>query len=178
MSILLTAGRLGIRWRNTGKLWIDDYLNIFAAVLVVPFTVVCLIAFPIEYNAQLHFLGLGDVQPTIAEIQYTQRLTFVSLLLFWLIIYAVKASFLALYWQIFAVSQRFRSVWWGTAGYTMLSFAVTWISIFWQCGNPSDLNNLGEWPHRLPSVRKTHAWVTEACEATDPTVAITLLVMW
>lgn len=147
LAILLTSGRLVIRWRNTGRLWIDDYLNILAAILVVPFTVLCLLVFPSEYDAQLAFLGLGGKEPTIEEVEFTQRLTFVTLLLFWLIIYAVKGSFLALYWQIFAVSNRFRYVWWFTAGYTILSFCITWISIFWQCGSPSDLNNRGKW-HR------------------------------
>jgi hypothetical protein len=49
-----------------------------------------------------------------------------------------------LYWQIFAISARFRIVWWLTAAYTTISFGITWLSIFWQCGNPSDLTNLGE----------------------------------
>jgi hypothetical protein len=142
VCILLTTGRLIIRWKNLRRLSLDDIFNAVAAVLVVPFFIITLVTLPIDNKSQLHFLGYVDEGPTPADIEFRYQLSLASVLLFWLIIYAVKASFLALYWQIFAISTTFRIVWWLVAGYTAVSFLVSWLAVFWQCGSPSHLLHL------------------------------------
>jgi hypothetical protein len=148
VSILLTAGRLVMHQRTSGRLRVDDIFNAIAAVLVVPFIAICLVALPIESEAQRYALGMEEAPPSMSELQYANTLTFTSLTLFWLIIYAVKGSFLSLYWHIFAVSSRFRIVWWLTAGYTATSFCITFLSVFWICGSPSKVNDIGKGPHQ------------------------------
>ena len=57
-------------------------------------------------------------------------------LLMWIVLYSVKASFLALMWSIFHVSASFRKFWWAVTTYTFLAFWISFASPFWQCGNP------------------------------------------
>ena len=56
----------------------------------------------------------------------------------WTTLYLVKASFLALTWNIFKVSTNFQKAWWAVTIYTFLTFWPVVLSEFWQCGNPSD----------------------------------------
>jgi hypothetical protein len=136
-SVLLTIGRLIIRYQKSRRLRVDDILNAVAATFVIPFIVLCSQSLPIQYKAQMQFLGRTTEGPTSEEIQYTVHLELAELLLLWTILYFVKASFLALYWQIFAVSTRFRVMWWSTAIFIAISWAATFISSFWHCGSPS-----------------------------------------
>lgn len=126
------------------RLGLDDVFNAVAAVLSIPFVVLCLLSLPIEYDAQLYYLGRIDKAPARDQMEFTNKLELPVLLLFWLIIYIVKASFLALYWHIFAISTRFRIVWAITTTYITLSFLVTFLSIFWHCGTPSKMVDFGK----------------------------------
>ncbi|KAF2873032.1 hypothetical protein BDV95DRAFT_365353 [Massariosphaeria phaeospora] len=160
LSIGITLGRLFLRWRALRRFLLDDYFNAAAAILVLPFMVVSLLYLPIEYNIQLVYLGLSDKQPTLEETIWVTKLSAVVVLLFWLIIYFAKASFLALYWQIFAISPRFRVLWWIVAVFTALCFLVTWISSFWACGHPSKYLDF------------------EACQLVDPVIPTRLVIIW
>ena len=59
-------------------------------------------------------------------------------LLLWMILYLVKAAFLALSWAIFKVSATFRRAWWIVTTYTFLTFWPVFLKAFWSCGRPSD----------------------------------------
>ena len=58
-------------------------------------------------------------------------------LLRWTTLYLVKASFLALCWHVFNVSETFRKAWWIVVGYTFLSYWPVILNFFWICGDPS-----------------------------------------
>ncbi|KAF2745791.1 hypothetical protein M011DRAFT_121301 [Sporormia fimetaria CBS 119925] len=160
ICVLLTIGRLAIRWRILHKLRTDDIFNAFAAILVIPFVVLCHLALPIENRAHLYFLGQNNEPLTMAEIKFMNDMEVGQLLLFWLIIYSVKASVLALYWQIFAISDWFRLLWWGTTIYIAVSFGATFLSVFWRCGAPSNVVDL------------------DACMVAPDSLGRTLVLMW
>ncbi|KAF2277582.1 uncharacterized protein EI97DRAFT_298194 [Westerdykella ornata] len=159
VCLLLTAGRLILRWKKLRTLHADDIWNAIAAFLVIPFVVVGLIALPIEYRSQLYYLRRVGEPPSLDEMILSYRVNFASLVFFWLILYSVKASFLSLYWKIFAVSTWFRYVWWISTAFITTSFLITIISIFWQCGSPSQISNF------------------EVCEENE-TTPFTLLIIW
>ena len=143
ISVLLTAGRLILRWQSNARIGPDDWLNTLAAVLCIPFAIVTMQYLPDQYWAQRYYLGLGGRLPTLEEQILANKLELVTLFFFWIIIYLVKASFLALYWHLFRVSSRFLIVWWCTTGFIALSFLITMISILWKCGNPVHILDLG-----------------------------------
>lgn len=112
-----------------------------------------MLVLPIEYNAQLYFLGRIAEPPTREDLEFDAQLKLPTLLLFWAIIYLVKASFLILYGHIFDLSKRYRIIWYMVTAFTALSFGVTWLSCFWHCGSPSNVVDLGEClsPTAIPS---------------------------
>ena len=60
-----------------------------------------------------------------------------SSMLTWIILWLVKASFLALLWDIIRNSPGLRKAWLVIAIYTFLSFWPLFLAPLWQCGNPS-----------------------------------------
>lgn len=133
-----------MHWKRFKKLRLDDYFNISAVVFLLAFMVTWQRYVPLELPAQLYAAGKSDVPPS-AEYNPIDAMKndFANLVVFWCTIYSVKASFLALYWQIFEVSNRFRVAWVALTTYVVLSFFVTTLSVFWHCGSPTTLINPG-----------------------------------
>ncbi|KAF2651631.1 hypothetical protein K491DRAFT_637099 [Lophiostoma macrostomum CBS 122681] len=142
IASLLTAGRFAIHWRKNRKLRWDDWLNALALIFLIAMVAIFEIYVPIEYNAFLYSTGHSSRPPTHVEVLRDMKLNIATLILFFLILYAVKASFLALYWEIFQVSTRFRTAWFVLTGYVGVSFVVTLITIFTRCGAAKDFANL------------------------------------
>ncbi len=143
VDILLTFGRFYIRCRTTQKLHWDDILNGAALVALIGFVATYQVYLPVEYNAELYGLGLSDVAPTEDELNFSLKMTLANVILFWSVIFLVKASFLALYWQLFRVSPAFRKAWWIVTVYTVLSALVILSAEVWRCNDPKNPLNLG-----------------------------------
>ena len=143
-ALLLTIGRFGIHWRKTRKFGWDDYFNAIAVVFLFVLIVTYQLYVPIQYNAQLYALGLSNQAPTGRDVILYMKLDYANIIMFFCVIYSVKASFLALYWQIFEVSQSFRVAWWGITSYTIVSFLISLLAIFWKCGSPAHMLDTGK----------------------------------
>lgn len=141
LAILVTIGRFRIHWVKSKTFGWDDYLNGIALIFLLVFTVTYQIYFPIDYQAQLYSLGLVDQPPKIQDVYLDMKIYIANAFMFFGVIYSVKASFLALYWKIFHISNKFRIAWWFVTVYTVLSFLLTFFSLFWQCGSLSDFGD-------------------------------------
>jgi hypothetical protein len=144
VDILLTIGRFRIHWVKNRRFGWDDYFNGIALVFLLGFIITYQLFLPIEYNAQLFYMGLSDHPPTDQDVVLDMKLNVANSALFFCVIYSVKASFLALYWQIFAVSKKFRVIWVLLGVYTVLCFLVSLLAYFWNCGRPHDVINQGK----------------------------------
>ncbi|KAF2638105.1 hypothetical protein P280DRAFT_91111 [Massarina eburnea CBS 473.64] len=136
LALLLTLGRFHIHWRKNRHFGWDDYFNGLALIFLLGFTITYQLFVPIEYNAELYALGLGGKRPTHQDVALDRKLNVANIVLFFCTIYAVKASFLALYWQMFEVSTKFRIAWILVSVYTVVSFLASFLAIFWNCGSP------------------------------------------
>jgi len=146
LAVGLTIGRCFIHWRKKNRrLRWDDIFNVAAAILLIIHTTIYQLYIPPDYNSQLHAMGIKEGLFVGQDPIIHAKFTVADILLFWLLMYAVKASFLALYWELFNISMRFRIAWIATAVFTTMSFAVTWVSIFWRCGSPKDVINLSKY---------------------------------
>ena len=150
-ATLLTCGRLYLRWRKIGRLGWGDMLNGAALVVLIAFVATYQAYLPIEYNAQLYALGLSDVATTEAEVAFTLKVSTANVMLFWVVIFLVKASFLALYWSVFGVSRHFRTAWWAVAAYTLVTFCIIFLSVLWHCGHPRDMVDPGTFSTAIPT---------------------------
>lgn len=144
LAISLTIGRLLIRWRKIHALRCDDVLNASAALLLIPFNVTMFLCIDYPLQEQLYMLGLRQDPPEPVQITYMLRLHLAFNLMFWVVIYLVKASFLALYWHLFEISTRFRIVWWVTAAFTAVGFLTSILLFLWHCGSPAKLLDEGK----------------------------------
>jgi hypothetical protein len=144
VAVLLTVGRFTIHWRKNRKLKWDDWFNAIALVFLVAVIIIFEIYVPIEYNAILYSKGLSNRPPTQVEAVRDMKLNVADILLFFCTIYSVKASFLALYWQIFQLSRRFRIAWFSLTAYMIMSFIVSIITVFTRCGPPQYFAKTGE----------------------------------
>jgi hypothetical protein len=145
LDTVLTAGRFWLRWRKIGKIGWDDILNGIACVFLLGFMITYQLYLPITYNAELYALGLSDTPPDPNDFEWVLKMNVANIILFWCTIYTVKASFLALYYLIFNPSRAFRIAWWSVAAYTVLSFLITFLAVFWHCQSPPDVVDLGKW---------------------------------
>lgn len=162
LDILITFGRFYIRWRYIRKLQWDDVLNAAALVALIAFIATYQVYLPTEYNAELYGLGLSDVAPTEKDIIFSLKMNLANVMLFWIVIYLVKASFLALYWTLFRVSPGFRKAWWAVAIYTCISFCAIFVATLWQCNNPKSVFDPGmsgptPLPPKVVSLRRNNS---------------------
>jgi len=132
-----------MHWAKLKKTRFDDLFNVSAVVFLIAFMVTWQRYVPLELPAQLYEAGKTDVPPSgDYDPLDSMKNDFANIVVFWCCIYSVKASFLALYWQIFEVSRRFRVAWAALTAYVVLSFFVTTLSVFWHCGSPATLMNI------------------------------------
>ncbi|KAF2732953.1 hypothetical protein EJ04DRAFT_440109 [Polyplosphaeria fusca] len=135
IAILVTFARFYIRWTTRRRFQWDDLFHGFAIAFLITFTATWPTFGIHDYNSGLYALGLTQIEPP-PRTPREDRMNVANTLIFWCVIYSVKASFLALYWPIFEVSGRFRVAWRITASYTAISFVITLLWSFWLCGSP------------------------------------------
>lgn len=135
ISIAITLGRFLIRHLKRKRMGYDDLLNGIAVLFLLAFLGTWQVIGPPLYQQQLFQQGLTSSKPPSINSQTVLKIGLANSLLFWCTIYCVKASFLALYWIIFNVSDRFRIAWWLVTVYTVVAFLVTFVMTFRKCGS-------------------------------------------
>lgn len=144
LAILMTIGRFRIHWVKNKTFGWDDYLNAVALSFLLIFTIIWQIVIPIQYEAFLYSSGLIERPSEHYNVALVLKLGVVNIFMFFCITYSVKGSLLVLYWKIFNVSTKFRVAWWSVAVYTILSFLISVLSIFWNCGSPTNFLDPGK----------------------------------
>ena len=142
LGVGLTIGRFYLHWHKResarpASLW-ADYLNGAACVFLLGYIGTQASYLPLFYQLQLFARRQGP-PPTYDMMVTYFRVEFAQFLLFWMVIYLVKFSFLALYYALFAISKPFRAAWWGVTAFTVLAFLVDFLASLWDCGSPSGL---------------------------------------
>ena len=144
IGFLLTGGRFWLRWRKLHALSWDDILNGAAVMIVIPFVVTYRLYVSIDDTEETYPVSLnGVVEYKKDALDSSFKMAIANAMLFWAVIFLVKASFLALYWSVFNVSKRFRIAWWAVSVYILLSFCMILMSVLFHCGSPSDMTNPG-----------------------------------
>lgn len=168
-----------MRWRMLRKIRTDDVLNGLALIFLLVVMGTWQRYAPAQYQTQLHAAGILKGPPPAYDPIDALKYASANVVLFWTTIYTVKASFLALYWEIFAaVSKRFRIAWIVLTVYISLSFAITILSYFWHCGLPADLINPCRFPVYIPTtpIQQALMQMQAACRRWKPR-AITIMYM-
>lgn len=145
VGVVLAIGRFMIHYHTRQRICWDDILNGVAVTFLLAYTGTWQVYGPYQYQQQLFGLGLSSYEPPMMDSKKRTNYNIANTLMFWCTVYAVKASFLALYWNIFKVSNGFKLAWWLATTYTVLAFLITFLWSFWICGSPKDFLNDGKY---------------------------------
>ena len=178
-----TFGRLLLRFTKTKKLVWDDIFNLAALVALIGFVATYQAFFPKDYEHELYTLGLSDTAPVSEDPTFEIKLSLANIILFWMVIFLVKASFLALYWSLSKVSSSFRKAWWAVVTYTFVTFWVIFLASLWICGSPKDAVNPGKSGLRLSSLKLVVTLgslmiATVACDTSSEQIIVNIESMW
>ncbi|KAF2730197.1 hypothetical protein EJ04DRAFT_527150 [Polyplosphaeria fusca] len=110
----------------------DDYFHALALLLLFGF----IITLDVNQSREDKFRSHSA---TVEDYIVFARLQYVYTIFMFGSIYAVKASFLALYFQIFRISRRFRIAWSFATTFIVAAFLATVLSYLWTCGGPGDV---------------------------------------
>ena len=140
--MVLLGGRLFIRRQKNGNLLSDDYIHVAATAVLVGYCALYTAYYRLYYDVEYSAAGDGHTVSDSDLVTYFKVELAVSML-FWVIIYLVKANFLALYWIFFSINRRFRAAWYAVASFTAITFLFCFLSTISECGSPQNLFNPG-----------------------------------
>lgn len=134
-ACLLVTLRTAIRARAGNRLTPDDYCMFLA--------VACLLTLCVLESVQLSSLFyiegvLAGAVPIsgdlIARTEEYLRFQFPIVVLFWSVLWSVKAAFLGLYWKLFRDLDVYRRVWYCLSAFTFLAYGGCIVTLCLSCG--------------------------------------------
>ena len=143
LAILLTTVRLIQRWRTSKRLQLDDFFTVIAAAVLVPYIAMSLVDDALVDEIHEYRAGRSEM-PSLERIADTIKMEVACTFLLYIVIYAAKANFLAMYWRTFCSSSVARGFWYGLVAFSALSVGILFMSVFWVCKAPSKVGELCE----------------------------------
>lgn len=142
-AVALTVGRYVIRVQHVKKLQLDDYFHGFSLIVMLGYMITYTVMFPLNYSVEFFAAGIGP-PPSNEYLNRYFHLEIAVSLLFWVVIYGIKFTFLVFYREIFGVSQIFIRIWSAVVVFTIITFWLCFISVLWACGTPVQLFVVGK----------------------------------
>lgn len=182
VAILLSVGRFTIRYVTASRFYWDDASHLLSLVLLIALAGTYTAGFP--YSARIAKIGLKEepAPPLTDPFYHTYlQLRVVVTLLVFLVLWAVKATFLIFYRLLFEVSQTFIRVWWAAVAITFASFWVCFGSTFTICGSASDLYDYKKCasPQALHNIRATYKyWCALNVSSDLIVIVLPLFMVW
>jgi len=117
------------------RLTAEDYCMFAALAALLTLCVLETIQLPSLYH--ITAVLTGSIPLSLELITNTEdylRLEFAIIILFWTVLWCVKASFLALYFKLFRELALYRRVWYLLASFTILAYGGCVITLCVSCG--------------------------------------------
>ncbi|KAK4235134.1 hypothetical protein C8A03DRAFT_46662 [Achaetomium macrosporum] len=139
-TFLLVALRTAIRLRSpAGRRTppLDDCFIFFALAALLALCILETIQLPSVYYVTGILSGavpLTTAETIIWETENYLRFQFPITVLFWTVLWSVKAAFLALYWRLFRDLKWYRRVWYVLAVFTFLVYSGCVVTLTLSCG--------------------------------------------
>lgn len=142
LGIVFTAIRIAIRLKLAKRLMIDDYLVLLALAFFVINAILQTLQAP-----HLYYMILDVTGPDIVyHGEHYTYYEFAIIGIFWSVLWAVKASFLSLFWMMSEGLPIYRRLWWGITIFTVLAYCGCWFASAFNCHPASDYFKFGmEW---------------------------------
>jgi hypothetical protein len=144
-AFALVAVRTAIRLRSpSGRRFppVDDCLIFFALASLLALCVLETIQLPSLYYITGILAGTVPISTVELIIDQTENYLlyqFPIVVLFWTVLWSVKAAFLALYWRLFRDLTWYRRAWYLLAAFTFLAYGGCLVTLTLSCG--TDVRN-------------------------------------
>lgn len=138
-AFLFVSLRIVVRLKFTRKLTAEDYWTFFALAALLA---LCVLE-TIQLSSLYYMTGIqaGTIPISLSVIAQSEeylRFEFPIVILYWTVLWSVKAGFLALYYRLFRELPVYRRIWYGLAIFTFLAYAGCWVSLSVSCGSLDD----------------------------------------
>jgi len=134
VACLLVILRTAIRLKYMGRLNMEDYWIFLALATLLTSAILQTIQEPSLYYMLAIEAGVIPVSAQlITAVENYLRFEFPIMILYWTVLWSVKASFLALYFKLFQELAMYRRVWYLIAAFTLCAYAGCWISLATSC---------------------------------------------
>ncbi len=135
IAFLFVTLRTAIRFKVADRLTPEDYWMLLALAALLTLCILETIQLPSLYYITAAVAGVIPISEDL--IYHTEdylRFEFPIIILFWTVLWSVKAAFLALYYKLFRELPVYRRVWYGLATFTFLAYAGCWVTLSMSCG--------------------------------------------
>ncbi|KAL2752045.1 hypothetical protein ACRALDRAFT_1083632 [Sodiomyces alcalophilus JCM 7366] len=131
--------RLVVRWRQNSCFVVDDYCMSFAWICLVAYVALQMQQMDaLWYMTYLRSHRIAESDDTPRQEYELLRWQFPLIVIFWTLLWSVKASFMAVYYSIIRPLTLYRRLWYGVAVITALSYIACWVSVLLTCDSPGD----------------------------------------
>jgi hypothetical protein len=112
----------------------EDYWIFLALATLLTSCIIQTIQLPSLYYMLATIAGVIPISPQlISTVENYLRFEFATSILFWTVLWCVKASFLALYFKLFRELPMYRRVWYTLAAFTLCAYVGCWITLATSC---------------------------------------------
>lgn len=137
----MVATRLAVRWRQNRRLLVDDYWIVLALLSLLTLCILQTVQNPVLWKG-VEWLAGRLVPQSAEELVYTQTQlvlwTLPIVTVFWTALWSVKASFLALFYQLVRPNVVLRRCWYAIAVFVGLSYVGVCVSTPFVCDPPTN----------------------------------------
>jgi hypothetical protein len=134
IAFLLVILRTAIRFKFMARLTMEDYWIFLALATLLTSCILQTIQLPSLYYMLAIIAGVIPVSTElISAAEDYLRFEFAIMVLFWTILWSVKASFLTLYLKLFRELPMYRRAWYILTAFTFCAYAGCWITLSTSC---------------------------------------------
>jgi hypothetical protein len=134
VAFLLVIMRTAIRFKFMARLTMEDAWIFLALAALLTSCIIQTIQLPSLYYILAIIAGVIPVSAeVIDQTENYLRFEFATNVLFWTVLWCVKASFLALYYKLFRELPWYRRAWYALAVFTLLAYVGCWITLATSC---------------------------------------------
>lgn len=139
VAFLFVALRTAIRLKVMRRLTAEDCWMFAALASLCALCVLETLQIPSLYYMTATLAGKIMFSPDlITHTETYLRYQFPITVIYWTVLWCVKAGFLALYFKLFKELRPYRRTWYALAAFTLLGYAGCWISLAVSCGTLSN----------------------------------------
>jgi hypothetical protein len=145
IAFLLVTLRTAIRFKVVARLATEDYWIFLALATLLTSCILQTIQLPSLYYMSGVITGVIPLSADLFSVGNDYlRFEFAIIVLFWTVLWCVKASFLALYFKLFQELPMYRRAWYILAAFTFCAYVGCWITALMSCHPISNFFKIGE----------------------------------